>query len=59
VLSEAGYNTAMWGKWHLGEEPEHLPEKKTGQDSLFCVFCAGLINWDEVARRFANAAESA
>ena len=21
VLSAAGYNTAMWGKWHLGDLP--------------------------------------
>jgi arylsulfatase len=25
VLSDAGYHTAMWGKWHLGDEPEHCP----------------------------------
>ena len=25
LLSDAGYHTAMWGKWHLGEEPEHCP----------------------------------
>ena len=28
ILSEAGYDTAMWGKWHLGELPEHSPENQ-------------------------------
>lgn len=25
LLQQAGYRTAIFGKWHLGEEPEHCP----------------------------------
>jgi arylsulfatase len=28
VLSASGYHTAMWGKWHLGDLPEHAPENQ-------------------------------
>ncbi|MDJ0969169.1 MAG: sulfatase-like hydrolase/transferase [Kiloniellales bacterium] len=38
VLSEAGYSTAMWGKWHLGELPEHAPENQGYDYAYYGLF---------------------
>jgi arylsulfatase len=32
ALSEAGYATAMWGKWHLGSDPEQRSPVDFGFD---------------------------
>ena len=51
VLSEAGYHTAMWGKWHLGEESEHLPENQ-GYDYAYYGVWNGMIDaWEASADR--------
>ncbi len=34
VLKSAGYHTAMFGKWHLGDQPEFLPTRQ-GFDEFF------------------------
>ncbi len=38
VLSESGYNTAMWGKWHLGDLPEHAPENQGYDYAYYGLF---------------------
>ncbi len=45
VLSGAGYNTAMWGKWHLGEEPEHLPENQGYDYAYYGLWNGAPDNW--------------
>jgi arylsulfatase len=45
VLSEAGYNTAMWGKWHLGEEPEHAPENQGYDYAYYGLWNGAPHNW--------------
>jgi arylsulfatase len=32
ALSDAGYATGMWGKWHLGSDPEHRSPVEFGFD---------------------------
>jgi arylsulfatase A-like enzyme len=54
VLSEAGYDTAMWGKWHLGEESEHLPENQ-GYDYAYYGVWNGMIDaWEASAAFYEN-----
>lgn len=36
VLHTAGYRTGMFGKWHLGDQPEFLPTKQ-GFDEFFGI----------------------
>ena len=36
VLKSAGYKTGMFGKWHLGDQPEFLPTKQ-GFDEYFGI----------------------
>jgi arylsulfatase A-like enzyme len=41
VLKSAGYTTGIFGKWHLGDEPDHWPAKR-GFDEMFIHGCGGI-----------------
>jgi arylsulfatase len=45
VLSEAGYNTAMWGKWHMGDLPEHAPENQGYDYAYYGMWNGAPDNW--------------
>ncbi len=45
VLSEAGYNTAMWGKWHMGDLPEHAPENQGYDYAYYGLWNGAPDNW--------------
>jgi arylsulfatase len=47
VLSEAGYHTAMWGKWHLGEMPEHAPENQGFDYAYYGLFNGAPDAWPD------------
>ncbi len=41
VLKAAGYTTGIFGKWHLGDEPDHWPDKR-GFDEMVIHGCGGI-----------------
>ncbi|MHC4570875.1 MAG: sulfatase-like hydrolase/transferase [Planctomycetota bacterium] len=52
VLSAAGYHTAMWGKWHMGELPEQAPEKQGYDYAYYGLFNGAPDAWPESATLF-------
>ena len=48
VLSAAGYHTAMWGKWHVGDEPEHAPENQGFDYAHYGLFNGAVWFWLDV-----------
>jgi arylsulfatase len=55
VLSEAGYNTAMWGKWHLGDLPEHAPENQGYDYAYYGMWNGAPDNWPGSFDMYADA----
>jgi arylsulfatase len=41
VLKSTGYTTGIFGKWHLGDEPEYRPNRR-GFDEVFIHGCGGI-----------------
>jgi arylsulfatase A-like enzyme len=41
VLKSTGYTTGIFGKWHLGDEPEYRPNRR-GFDEMFIHGCGGI-----------------
>ena len=41
MLKSAGYTTGIFGKWHLGDEPDRRPDRR-GFDEVFIHGCGGI-----------------
>ena len=47
LLSDAGYHTAMWGKWHLGDAPVHSPENQGYDYAYYGLFNGAPDAWQD------------
>ncbi|PHS02901.1 MAG: arylsulfatase, partial [Blastopirellula sp.] len=53
LLRDAGYFTAMAGKWHLGEEPEQDPSRR-GFQKAYTMLSGGTSHFDDEWMMYAN-----
>ncbi len=58
VLSKVGYNTAMWGKWHLGDEPQHAPENQGYDYAYYGLWNGAPDNWPSSSDLYKDAPNS-
>lgn len=52
ILSDAGYHTAMWGKWHLGDAPEHSPENHGFDYAYYGLFNGAADAWQDAYKSY-------
>ncbi|EED34736.1 arylsulfatase A [Luminiphilus syltensis NOR5-1B] len=52
VLSEAGYATGMFGKWHLGELQEHQPQYQGFDYAYYNLYNGAIWPWRENATHY-------
>ncbi len=45
MLSEAGYHTAMFGKWHVGDLEEHAPENQGFDNAYYGLYNGAIYSW--------------
>ncbi len=45
LLSDAGYETAMWGKWHVGESEAQSPEAQGFDQSFYMLYNGAAFVW--------------
>ncbi|MHC4693933.1 MAG: sulfatase-like hydrolase/transferase [Planctomycetota bacterium] len=52
VLSDAGYHTAMWGKWHVGDSPEHCPTNQGYDYAHYGLFNGAPDAWQDSKKMY-------
>ena len=52
VLKKAGYETAMWGKWHLGELETYAPENQGYDYAYYGLYNGAPYAWPDAAKMY-------
>ena len=58
VLSDAGYRTAMFGKWHVGDHPEHQPAMQGFDHAFYTLYNGSAWPWRENSHFFDSSNEA-
>jgi arylsulfatase A-like enzyme len=45
ILSDAGYHTAMFGKWHVGDLEQHAPENQGFDYAYYGLYNGAIYSW--------------